>query len=71
MIDSLSPIVHFWLHHTVHCYVWILCYRKGGAEEGGWGHTQGVMHITADRLGYIEALVSTGWANSHWLHEWA
>ena len=39
--------------------------RKGGTEEGGWGHPQGAMHITADRLGYIEALVGTKWASSH------
>lgn len=68
MIDSLNPFGCIILC-TVMCGFCVG--RKGGAEEGGWGHTQGVMHTTADRLGYIEALVGTGWASSHWLHEWA
>ena len=50
MFNPLNLIVHFWLHHTVHCAEKIVCAcytrrfcvsRKGGAGGGGWGHPQG------------------------------
>ena len=59
--DPLTPIVHFWLHHTVHCTEKIvsvrLCAGSASAERvhgrggGGWGHSQGDMHMVAARLG--------------------
>ena len=73
LLNPLNPIVHFWLHHTVHCtekivsvrYVgWFCVSRKGGTGGGGWGHLQGDMHMVAARLGRQSAMVGTGWANS-------
>ena len=72
-LNPLNPIVHFWLHHTVHCaekivsarYARRFCVsRKGGTGGGGWGHPQGDMHMVAARLGCQSAMVGTGWANS-------
>ena len=38
--------------------------QEDGTGGGGWGHTQGDMHMVAARLGCKSAMVGTGWANS-------
>ena len=52
--DSLCALVHgFYMS------------RNGGTGEGGWGHPQGIMHMVAVVAGCRNALVTTGWSNSH------
>ena len=57
-LDSVLPLVHFWLHRTVHCAEDSLC------AGGRWVHPQGDMHMIAARLGCQSAMVGTGWTNS-------
>ena len=39
--------------------------RNGETGEGGRGHPQGIMHMMAVVAGCRNALVGTGWSNSH------
>ena len=69
MVSPLNPIVHFWLHRTVHyaekrTLARGFCVsRKGGTGGGGWGRPQGDMHMVAARPGFERAMAGTGWAN--------
>ena len=50
---------------SVHLCAGSVSAEKGGTEGGGWGHSQGDMHMVAARLGCERAMVGTGWATSH------
>ena len=38
--------------------------RNGGTGGGGWGQSQGAVHMASARLGCKRTMVGTGWANS-------
>ena len=50
------PIVHFWLHHTVHCVEKIVFVRLRLHQQMGQGEVGGM----AARLGCNSTIVGTG-----------
>ena len=73
IISPLNPIIHFWLHHTVHCaekivsvglYAGPTSADMMGQRGGGWGHPQSDMHVVAARLGCKRGMAGTGWTTS-------
>ena len=73
LTSPLNPIIHFWLHHTVHCaekivsvglYAGPTSADMMGQRGGGWGHPQSDMHMVAARLGCKRATAGTGWTAS-------
>ena len=65
-INLLKPFIPYsTLLITSYCALHRLCVsRKGGTGGVWWGHSQGVVHMAAARLGCKRTMVGTRWANS-------
>ena len=62
-INTLAPIVHFWLCHTALACRFCIS-RKDETGGGGWVHPDDSVCMAAAGIGCKMALVGTRWANS-------